>query len=352
MSYNDSMPRTQAMSLAYQNLFTAVKAALTSGLLAAQKVLEYERLKTYWQIGKEIHAAVAGSKGELRVEEALYHTISNDLYRQLNLEVSVDLLSRMVQFHKNYPRFPDGTPLTFTHYKALQRIHNPALRLKLEKAAIKKDMKVEALKQAIARINLESQPVPEKQRKRLVCSRGEPYVYYVRPQTGLDGHESFRIDCGFKINTAIPANNPYVPDQSRVVRSAKENGKYAIHLYKEGRDKLYTYAGFVTRVVDGDTIDVRIDVGFGIGLNDRLRLKSINAPEMNTAAGRLAGKFLEDYFITCPAIVIRTSKAEMYGRWLADIFCLPGCDAPRTIAQEGEYLNQLLLDKGLAEVYQ
>jgi len=42
----------------------------------------------------------------------------------------------------------------------------------------------------------------------------------------------------------------------------------------------------------------------------------------------------------------------MYGRWLADVFCLAGERDPRKIAAEGEYLNQILLDQGLVELYE
>ena len=115
---------------------------------------------------------------------------------------------------------------------------------------------------------------------------------------------------------------------------------------------LYTYPARVLKVVDGDTFDARIDVGFGIGLNDRLRLKGIDAPEITTAEGRLAKSFLTDQLTPCPQIILRTTREEKFGRWLADVFILKGETAPRRIAAEGEYLNQLLLDEGLAEVYQ
>ena len=42
---------------------------------------------------------------------------------------------------------------------------------------------------------------------------------------------------------------------------------------------MYLYSGEVTRVVDGDTIDVAVDLGFKIVLNERFRLANIDAPE-------------------------------------------------------------------------
>lgn len=339
------------LSSSYQALLAAVKAALTKGLLAAQKVLEYQRLKTYHEIGKDMTDIVTASNGELHLGEELYLKISKDLAHDLGLELSSDLLGRTVQFYKNYPVFPDGTTLTFSHYIALQRVHDPKLRSKLEKTAIKKNLTVPQVKEEVFKIKQDGQPVSTGQNTALKCERGEPYVYYARPQIALDGTESFLIDCGFKINIGMPEGNPYVPDQNRMVRSIKENGKYRIVVYPEGKDKMYTYAALITNVVDGDTVDARIDVGFGIGLTDRLRLKGINAPEIETPAGRLARKFLKDYFKTCPTVVIRSFKSEMYGRWLADVFCLAGCDDPIKIAAQGEYLNQVLLDKGLVELY-
>ncbi len=344
------MARQQIVVSSYQHLLGAIKLALSQGLLAAQKILEFERLKTYWQIGKQISVAIDASKGELRLGDTLYQKISSDLNRDLGLDLSPDAIGRTIQFYKNYPRFPEKTTLTFSHYIALQRVSSASLRLKLEQSAIKENLSVAQLKDEITKAKVKSSDVAQRPQKRLACERGEPFVYYLKLEKSQSGQEIFRVDCGFKISTAIP-KGAFLPDQSRIVRSVKDNDHYTIHLYKEGRDKIYTYAAVVTRVVDGDTMDARIDVGFGIGLHERLRFKGIDAPEINTAQGRLAKKFVEESLRPCPVIVIRSSKSEMYGRWLADVFYLPGCEDPHMIAAKGEYLNQTLLDQGLARLY-
>ena len=41
----------------------------------------------------------------------------------------------------------------------------------------------------------------------------------------------------------------------------------------------------------------------------------------------------------------------MYGRFLADVFYLPGEDDAEVVLAKGHYLNQELLDEGLAEIY-
>ena len=42
---------------------------------------------------------------------------------------------------------------------------------------------------------------------------------------------------------------------------------------------MYEYRAKLIKIIDGDTIDVKIDLGFGISLKKRVRLFGINAPE-------------------------------------------------------------------------
>ena len=321
------MSKKLTISNSYADLLVAIKMTLSSGLLAAQKALEYERLQTYWKIGKDIDVCVAASRGTLIPGKKLYQQVSIDIHEQTGLELTADTISRVVQFSRNYPGFPENTTLTFTHYIVLQRIPNVKLRLQLEKTAVRKNMNVAQTRAAVREINAErALPVREKARS-LVCERGEPYVYLVRPRHDLRGKKNFCIDCGFKISVDVDGGTPPKKIDFQAVEKRP------------------------ARVVDGDTVDVRIDVGFGIGLDERLRLKGINTPELKTQDGKRARDFLVAYLSQCPAIIIRTSKEGMFGRWLADIYALQGCADPFAIAAKGECVNQLLLDEGLAEVY-
>ena len=45
---------------------------------------------------------------------------------------------------------------------------------------------------------------------------------------------------------------------------------------------MYNYNATCTRVVDGDTVDALIDLGFGVHVKKRIRLAGINAPESRT----------------------------------------------------------------------
>lgn len=80
---------------------------------------------------------------------------------------------------------------------------------------------------------------------------------------------------------------------------------------------MYVYRGEVIRVVDGDTVDIKIDLGFRIHHTIRARLYDIDAPELRTPEGSAARNWLIDAVVGCPLAVhtIRDSK-DKYGRYL------------------------------------
>ena len=128
------------------------------------------------------------------------------------------------------------------------------------------------------------------------------------------------------------------------------------------RQRLYTYASEVIKIVDADTFDLEIDVGFKTKQEHRVRLRGINAPEVGTSPGRKAKRFVERELGKCvvekplfkgtranrPLVVVKTYKMGQYGRYTADICYLPGEANPETIAESGKLLNQVLVDQGLA----
>jgi micrococcal nuclease len=89
------------------------------------------------------------------------------------------------------------------------------------------------------------------------------------------------------------------------------------------------YVKKVTKVVDGDTIDVEIDLGFSISFSSRVRLAGIDTPESRTkdkeekVLGLESKKVLSDRIANAKSIVIRTEKmdsTEKYGRILGWLY--------------------------------
>ena len=103
----------------------------------------------------------------------------------------------------------------------------------------------------------------------------------------------------------------------------------------------------VTKVVDGDTIDVVIDLGFDIMYKSRVRLFGIDTPESRTRDkiekkyGLLSKKFLQDH-LKNGKIVIKThkdSETGKFGRILGEIFV------------DGININKKMCTKGHAVEY-
>lgn len=85
----------------------------------------------------------------------------------------------------------------------------------------------------------------------------------------------------------------------------------------------------ITGVVDGDTIDVELDLGFNISYSQRVRLAGIDTPESRTkdkiekSLGLESKQRLKDVLSKAEVVVIRTElpdSSEKYGRILGWIF--------------------------------
>jgi micrococcal nuclease len=106
----------------------------------------------------------------------------------------------------------------------------------------------------------------------------------------------------------------------------------------------------VLKVVDGDTIDVDIDLGFDISFTQRVRLAGIDTPESRTtdkyekALGLEVKDKLKKSIEAAKTIVIRTEKpdsTEKYGRILGWVF----------LDENPVSINQTLIDEGFAWSY-
>ena len=91
---------------------------------------------------------------------------------------------------------------------------------------------------------------------------------------------------------------------------------------------MYQYKAQVKSVIDADTIDVLIDLGFGVHTMQRLRLYGIDAPEMRTEAGKIAKEYVKSVLLGADAamfVYVRTlkDKKDKYGRKLAVLYFDP-----------------------------
>jgi micrococcal nuclease len=100
------------------------------------------------------------------------------------------------------------------------------------------------------------------------------------------------------------------------------------------------------RVIDGDTLDVVVDLGFRRFSRERIRLAGIDAPEPKgptAAQGTEATEFVKEWCAKASdsgPLILDSHRADSFGRWLGSIF-----------NAEGESLAQALVGSGHAVTY-
>ena len=110
---------------------------------------------------------------------------------------------------------------------------------------------------------------------------------------------------------------------------------------------MYEYSAICDRVIDGDTIDARVDLGFNVWTFVRVRLYEIDAPESRTRneeeklQGLRSKAYLKAIMDGCGGkIVLKSHGVGKFGRCLGTIYV------------HGENINERLIQEGYAKRYE
>lgn len=116
----------------------------------------------------------------------------------------------------------------------------------------------------------------------------------------------------------------------------------------------FWYGATVLDVIDGDTVDLMIDLGFNIHHKIRVRLYGVNTPESRTKdlkekeLGLKAKQFTKDWLTNHKWVFVNTipDKNDKYGRVLAKIYSSDNIEDPKTAC-----LNIDIIQSGNAREY-
>jgi|TARA_R100001443_G_scaffold13939_2_gene23837 micrococcal nuclease len=117
---------------------------------------------------------------------------------------------------------------------------------------------------------------------------------------------------------------------------------------------MYTYKIKLDRVIDGDTIDAHIDLGFDISTKKRIRFLGINTPESRTrdleekAKGLAAKDRVKQLLEGSKEITLQSHGVGKYGRCLGELF-VDIVDGKEKMTLES--INELLIKEGHAVEY-
>ena len=123
--------------------------------------------------------------------------------------------------------------------------------------------------------------------------------------------------------------------------------------FKLSTDEDILYRVTIQNIVDGDTVDVSIDLGFSIRFDTRVRLYGINAYETRTRnseekqKGLLAKQVLTDWLTKAESIYCQFNrKRGKFGRYLGRIYILESLES--NINSKYVCVNDMLVQEGHA----
>lgn len=317
-----SIPRT------YADLRRAVEVAMVQG----QQAVERAKLVTYHETGRLIREHVL-----LNRERADYGTGTiGRLAEDLKLDRSV--LQRCVRFAETFPIWATWPKLTWAHFRTLIPVEDARQRRALATEANRNGWTVLQLEQRVRsvippEVTAAVTVLPDASPRQLTPKRGTPGVAKIIAVGG-----GLAVDLGFASCVDLPADTELKAGTFVQLDAAGR----CVGAPEAGKADLYTYAAEVLKVVDGDTLTVKVYLRGRQWMKQKLRLRDLDCPELSTSEGKAAKRFIDGLVARAQAVTICTTRPDKYDRYLADVFlALP----------DGEvYLNNELLARGHAAI--
>lgn len=319
-------------------------------------------LFAHWKIGERIVEVEQGKQERAAYGDRVLKQLSKDLNRKFGKGFSDRNLRYMRKFYQLYKLKDVKTILSWSHYRELLLVDNSSVRLKLEREAIREGWSRDEL---LKRVKLALAGKPEKSnsefvngsiKERLKRPLMRLYLYRRLQKFSSDLEPTVpKLDLGFSIHLKIHENYPFkstaLSDLRKlklgsVIETMKKGSSYFFEQVSCAKE-MFTYKAYLERVIDGDTLLVNIDLGFSVFIEQRLRLRGVDAPELGTLKGTASKKFVESRLKDCDFLIIKTHGSDKYDRYLVDVFYLKHEDNEDKVLREGIFLNNELLAKKL-----
>ncbi len=316
----------------YADLVRAVNEALIRGQTLADRAY----LETYHRTGQLIDAHLSANKARAGYGSRVIPRLAESLHADERQ------LYRCLRFYREYPILVARPELTWAHYRLLLDVADKARRTALEKQASKQHWTSDELQTRVRALNAvdvtpakgDDSAAP----KLLTPKRGTPGVCRVLAADG-----GLVVDLGFACYLDLPDDTGLSAGNSVQLGSKVSAPSSQLSALDSGYTKsdLFTYHAAVLKVVDGDTLWVKIYLRPGQWVKQKLRLRDLDCPEIATPEGKAAKRFVDPLVARATAVTVCTTKPDKYDRYLADVFLTQ---------PDGEevFLNNALLTAGHA----
>ncbi len=332
---------TEIALVGYENLLIEIQKQIAQAQQNVVQNIARQKVVMAWNVGKIIDEHLSRNDktgyGEKLMEKLVQDTALSD-----------NSLYRMRSFYQSYPKLPkDEKQLNWTHYQTLSGVKKDEERKRLENLVRDNSWTTDDLQTEVKKLKTKK-PLRKKKllKTKLHPERGQLFSY---PLIKLENADVTCIDCGFNFFREVENKSKNLQN----VDVIKKDETYSLKKSDSHPRKFNTYKAYLDRVVDGDTIRVTIDLGFKTFHNEIIRLKGIDSAEIDSEAGKESARALTQILDKIPFLVVKTVKVDIYGRYVADVFFSDKneIDAQK-VADEGIYLNQLLLDRGLVKIWE
>jgi endonuclease YncB( thermonuclease family) len=312
--------------------YAELRDAVLTVVIKGRRAIDLAWVESYHEIGRLIHVHLLFKKERATYGAGVFSDLANES------GISSRTLHECVQFQTYFPIVRRAAQLNWNHYRVLCQVPDPARRKMLLHQAISLDWHSKRLEAEVRSLALTDSPLEIgtgalSAHKPLIPQRGTPGLHLI-----VDRGDGLAVDLGFKLYW------PLNPEQAKrfakgdIVRIASDDSLRRAD--DATKADLFTYAATLRRVVDGDTLVVALEVSPGVFIEQKLRLRGLDCPEMKTPEGKVAKQFVDALVAKTTAVIINTTKSDKYDRYLADVFLT---------TDFGEvYLNNSLLENGQA----
>jgi len=350
-------------NLTYESLVEEISKIYETALADGDADWNKSVLVSNWKIGERIVEVEQNKVFRAKYGEKIIQTLAQDLNRKLGSGFSARNLRYMRKFYQEYKIQKINSQINWTNYRLLLSVENSKNRKDLEEQIVEQSLTSQELLAMIASIKeSENSEKPGGKNEFGDDDKGDfSQKLLKRPKLGLFTYRVGRnfsinlarvvpnLDLGFRVKYELGDNSGLDGFKSGdLVSVRKSRNSFQFEKIASVRE-LFTYKAYLDRVVDGDTLLVQIDLGFGIFMEQRLRLRGLDAPEVESKDGQKARKFVERELDGCKFLILKTHGSDIYDRYLVDVFYLKDEWKTEKVIEEGNFLNNRLLLEGLAK---
>lgn len=312
----------------YETLFTDLCRLYDDTLLNENQKNE-QKLRVYWQMGDTIVSVIGNPKRKVQYGKKFITRLSSDLTQKYGKGFKTRTVRYFRDFATQYTKDDLNPTLSWSHYRALLSVADKSERHHLEQRVITDHLTKTELEKIISlsrRLKNQKNTFPLSPR---IAQTDIFKITDIEPNT-----KRILADLGFNVQRriALPGVQPIPGTYVKQISPRK----FESIIIQPG--ERYCYTGTLLNVIDGDTVKMRINLRFDTSIDVYLRLRGVDAMEINTKEGQKAKRALTRLLKNKTTLTVFTYHHDRYGRYIADL-----------ITEDDTYINKQLVEKGHAQ---